>query len=106
MPFIAQVAVGRRDKLTVFGNDFDTPDGTGVRDYIHIMDIAEGHVAAVKYLLRPECLGVNIFNLGTGGGNKTITSKTSLSLLIHSARLTVNSLVTNIFFILFCFARF
>ena len=68
MPFIAQVAVGRRPKVTVFGSDYDTPDGTGVRDYIHIMDIADGHVVAVKHILRPECLGTNIFNLGTGGG--------------------------------------
>ena len=46
MPYIAQVAVGRRDKVTVYGNDYETIDGTGVRDYIHIMDVAEGHVAA------------------------------------------------------------
>lgn len=57
MPYIAQVAVGRREKLTVYGHDYDTKDGTGVRDYIHVMDIAEGHVAAVKYILRPECVG-------------------------------------------------
>ena len=65
-----QVAVGRRDKLMVYGNDYDTPDGTGIRDYIHIMDIAHGHVAAVKYILKPECKGTKIFNLGTGGGKK------------------------------------
>ncbi len=65
---IGQVAVGRREKLLIYGSDYDTPDGTGVRDYIHIMDVAEGHVAAVKYLLRPECKGTKIFNLGTGGG--------------------------------------
>ncbi len=68
MPFLSQVAVGRRPTLKVYGHDYDTPDGTGVRDYIHIMDVAEGHVAAVKYVLRPECLGTNTFNLGTGGG--------------------------------------
>lgn len=68
MPYIAQVAVGRREKLTIYGHDYDTPDGTGVRDYIHIMDVADGHVAAVKYILQPECLGVKIFNLGTGSG--------------------------------------
>ena len=50
MPFIAQVAVGRRDHLNVFGNDYDTPDGTGVRDYIHVVDLARGHVAAIDYM--------------------------------------------------------
>jgi len=68
MPYISQVAVGRRDKLMIYGHDYDTPDGTGVRDYIHIMDVAEGHVAAVKYILRDSCLGTKVFNLGTGGG--------------------------------------
>ena len=50
MPFIAQVAVGRRDHLNVFGNDYDTHDGTGVRDYIHVVDLARGHVAAINYM--------------------------------------------------------
>ncbi len=68
MPYIAQVAVGRREKLTIFGHDYDTPDGTGVRDYIHVMDIAEGHVAAVKAMCRPGSEGVRIYNLGTGKG--------------------------------------
>ena len=52
----------------VYGGDYDTPDGTGVRDYIHIMDVAEGHTAAVKYICKPKVSGVKIFNLGTGGG--------------------------------------
>ena len=68
MPYVSQVAVGRRKELTVFGNDYDTPDGTGVRDYIHVMDLAEGHVAALKYM---EAKGFNeysVFNLGTGIG--------------------------------------
>jgi len=66
MPYISQVAVGRREKLSVFGNDYDTHDGTGVRDYIHVVDLAKGHVAAVKYLLaNPGC---DVFNLGTGTG--------------------------------------
>ena len=66
MPYIAQVAVGKREKLSVFGNDYDTPDGTGVRDYIHVVDLAKGHVAAVK---RAETVkGCEIFNLGTGVG--------------------------------------
>lgn len=64
MPFISQVAVGRREKLTVFGNDYDTPDGTCRRDYIHVMDLAEGHVKAAEYAVSHE--GTEIFNLGTG----------------------------------------
>ena len=66
MPYITQVAVGRREKLSVFGNDYDTPDGTGVRDYIHVVDLAKGHVAAVKYTT--ENKGCEVFNLGTGTG--------------------------------------
>ena len=66
MPYITQVAVGRREKLSVFGNDYDTPDGTGVRDYIHVVDLACGHVAAVDYVLRNT--GCEVFNLGTGTG--------------------------------------
>jgi UDP-glucose 4-epimerase len=66
MPYVAQVAVGRRPHLQVFGNDYDTPDGTGVRDYIHVMDLAEGHVAAVSHLLDSD--GSMTLNLGTGHG--------------------------------------
>jgi UDP-glucose 4-epimerase len=66
MPYITQVAVGRREKLSVFGNDYDTHDGTGVRDYIHVVDLAKGHVAAVKYTA--ENTGCEVFNLGTGTG--------------------------------------
>ena len=66
MPYITQVAVGRRDHLSVFGNDYDTPDGTGVRDYIHVVDLAKGHVAAIKYVT--ENKGCEVFNLGTGAG--------------------------------------
>ncbi len=66
MPFITQVAVGRREKLSVFGDDYDTPDGTGVRDYIHVVDLAKGHVAAVKYVTGHT--GCEVFNLGTGTG--------------------------------------
>lgn len=64
MPYIAQVAVGRREKLTVFGGDYDTIDGTCRRDYIHVMDLADGHVKAVEYTLDHK--GVEVFNLGTG----------------------------------------
>ena len=66
MPFISQTAIGKRDHLNVFGNDYPTPDGTGVRDYIHVVDLAKGHVAAVKYL--QEHRGEAVFNLGTGQG--------------------------------------
>ena len=66
MPYITQVAVGRRDHLSVFGNDYDTHDGTGVRDYIHVVDLAKGHVAAVEYVTGNK--GCEVFNLGTGTG--------------------------------------
>ncbi len=66
MPYITQVAVGKREKLGVFGNDYPTPDGTGVRDYIHVVDLARGHVAALSALER-NC-GIGIYNLGTGCG--------------------------------------
>jgi len=66
MPYVAQVAVGRRDKLSVFGGDYATPDGTGVRDYIHVTDLAEGHVAALHWLLANT--GSLTVNLGTGQG--------------------------------------
>ena len=66
MPYISQTAIGKREKLSVFGDDYDTPDGTGVRDYIHVVDLARGHVAAMKYLC--EHTGEGVFNLGTGTG--------------------------------------
>lgn len=66
MPYISQVAVGRREQLTVFGGDYPTVDGTGVRDYIHVMDLAEGHVQALAWLKNQQ--GVHVFNLGTGRG--------------------------------------
>jgi len=68
MPFVAQVCVGRREKLSVFGNDYDTPDGTGVRDYIHVVDLAKGHVAALETLYGNPNLGCEAVNLGTGKG--------------------------------------
>ena len=64
MPFIAQVAVGQRPHLNVFGDDYDTPDGTGLRDYIHVVDLARAHVAAVDYVARH--VGARAFNIGTG----------------------------------------
>ena len=66
MPFVAQVAVGRREKLKVFGGDYPTPDGTGVRDYIHVVDLADGHVRALEWLA--DHGGAKIWNLGTGRG--------------------------------------
>jgi len=64
LPYISQVAVGKLEKVSVFGNDYDTPDGTGVRDYIHVVDLAQGHVAAINHS-QP---GVSVYNLGTGHG--------------------------------------
>jgi UDP-glucose 4-epimerase len=70
LPFVAQVAVGRRERLQVFGNDYETPDGTGVRDYIHVLDLAEGHVQALRYLLdRQRSITAN---LGTGRGHSVL----------------------------------
>lgn len=66
MPYITQVAVGRRDELSVYGDDYDTPDGTGIRDYIHVVDLASGHVKALQAIER-KC-GVAVYNLGTGRG--------------------------------------
>jgi UDP-glucose 4-epimerase len=66
MPFLAQVAVGRREVLQVFGNDYPTPDGTGVRDYIHVTDLASGHIAALAYAHGRS--GYHVFNLGSGQG--------------------------------------
>jgi UDP-glucose 4-epimerase len=65
MPFISQVAVGKRDQLSIFGNDYETADGTCVRDYLHVMDLAEGHLKALNCLAQP---GTHIYNLGTGNG--------------------------------------
>ena len=69
LPYVAQVAVGRRERLNVWGGDYDTPDGTGVRDYIHVVDLALGHVAALASLEQPACFAVN---LGTGRGNSVL----------------------------------
>jgi UDP-glucose 4-epimerase len=70
MPYITQVAVGKRARLSVYGNDYDTPDGTGVRDYIHVLDLAEGHVAALRYLLDQQASITA--NLGTGQGHSVL----------------------------------
>ncbi|KAJ8768499.1 hypothetical protein K2173_022592 [Erythroxylum novogranatense] len=71
MPYVQQVAVGRRPHLTVFGNDYSTKDGTGVRDYIHIVDLADGHAAALHKLTAPK-IGCEVYNLGTGKGTSVL----------------------------------
>ncbi|WP_417878950.1 UDP-glucose 4-epimerase GalE [Vibrio sp.] len=70
MPFVSQVAVGRREFLSVFGGDYPTPDGTGVRDYIHVMDLSDGHLAALTHVGSKQ--GLHIYNLGTGNGNSVL----------------------------------
>lgn len=81
MPYITQVAIGRREKLTVFGNDYDTPDGTGVRDYIHVVDLAEGHLCALRYAQAHT--GCEIFNLGTGHGVSVLELVNTFSSVNH-----------------------
>ncbi|KAK8955857.1 UDP-glucose 4-epimerase 1 [Platanthera guangdongensis] len=68
MPFVQQVAVGRRPALTVYGTDYNTKDGTGVRDYIHVVDLADGHLAALQKLFEDQSIGCEVYNLGTGKG--------------------------------------
>lgn len=70
VPYIAQVASGKLEQLSVFGDDYDTPDGTGVRDYIHVMDLAEGHVCAIDYAMKNK--GFEPVNLGTGKGSSVL----------------------------------
>lgn len=72
MPFVQQVAVERRPELTVFGNDYQTKDGTGVRDYIHVMDLSDGHTAALDKLFKTKDLGCEVYNLGTGQGTSVL----------------------------------
>jgi len=82
MPYVAQVAIGRREFLTVFGNDYDTHDGTGVRDYLHVMDLAQGHLSAIQYMEQKQNEqqassdkskgGLYVFNLGTGNGSSVL----------------------------------
>ena len=68
VPYIAQVAIGKREMIHVFGNDYDTPDGTGIRDYIHVVDLAIGHLKAIEKIAANPKLGLKIYNLGTGNG--------------------------------------
>jgi UDP-glucose 4-epimerase len=69
LPYVAQVAIGKREKLRIWGNDYDTPDGTGIRDFIHVVDLASGHLSALNHLKQP---GVLTLNLGTGNGNSVL----------------------------------
>lgn len=89
MPYITQVAVGKLEKLSVFGDDYPTPDGTGVRDYIHVMDLARGHVAALEYAVSHK--GTEIFNLGTGRG---FSVKELVNAFIHANGVDVPYVIT------------
>lgn len=70
MPYVLKVATGELEEVAIFGNDYDTADGTGVRDYIHVVDLAKGHIAAIKKLRQEP--GVNVYNLGTGKGTSVL----------------------------------
>jgi UDP-glucose 4-epimerase len=69
VPFVAQVAIGKREKLLIWGNDYDTPDGTGIRDFIHVVDLASGHLSVLRHMRQP---GVLTANLGTGNGSSVL----------------------------------
>lgn len=88
MPFIAQVAIGKRDHLAIFGDDYDTPDGTGLRDYIHVVDLARAHVAAVDYAVQNT--GARTFNIGTG------TSYSVLQMVDAFARASGQDIACNV----------
>jgi UDP-glucose 4-epimerase len=72
VPFITQTAIGKREKVTVFGNDYNTPDGSCIRDYIHVVDLAKAHVAALKYMEQDSFEGYDVFNIGTGKGTSVL----------------------------------
>jgi UDP-glucose 4-epimerase len=72
VPYITQTAIGKREKLTVFGDNYDTPDGSCIRDYIHVVDLAKAHVAALKLLEKDNFKGYDVFNIGTGQGNTVL----------------------------------
>ena len=72
VPFITQTAIGKREKITVFGNDYNTTDGSCVRDYIHVVDLAKAHVAALKLMEKKDFSGYDVFNIGTGNGNSVL----------------------------------
>lgn len=81
MPFISQTAIGKRERLSIFGDDYPTPDGTGVRDYIHVVDLAHGHVCAIDYLMKST--GESVFNLGTGIGYSVLDMVHSFERVNH-----------------------
>jgi UDP-glucose 4-epimerase len=72
IPFITQTAIGKREKITVFGDTYNTPDGSCVRDYIHVVDLAKAHVAAIKYMEQESFTGYDVFNIGTGNGSSVL----------------------------------
>ena len=72
IPYVTQTAMGIREQLTIFGNDYDTPDGTCIRDYIYVVDLAKAHVAAMARVLDQETEPIEYFNIGTGKGNSTL----------------------------------
>jgi UDP-glucose 4-epimerase len=72
VPFITQTAIGKREKITVFGDDYNTSDGSCVRDYIHVVDLAKAHVAALKLMEKPDYSGYDVFNIGTGQGTSVL----------------------------------
>ncbi len=72
VPFITQTAIGKREKITVFGDDYDTPDGSCIRDYIHVVDLGKAHVAALKLMEKNNFAGYDVFNIGTGVGNSVL----------------------------------
>ncbi len=72
VPFITQTAIGKREKITVFGDDYNTPDGSCIRDYIHVVDLAKAHVAALKLMEKPDYSGYDVFNIGTGNGTSVL----------------------------------
>ena len=88
MPFLAQVAGGNRPALTVFGDDFETRDGTGERDYIHVVDVALAHLAAIEYAQSTP--GLQVFNIGTGGG------VTVLELVAAFAKISARPIATTV----------
>jgi UDP-glucose 4-epimerase len=72
IPFVTQTAIGKREKITVFGDDYNTPDGSCIRDYIHVVDLAKAHIAALKLMEKEDFKGYDVFNLGTGKGNSVL----------------------------------
>jgi UDP-glucose 4-epimerase len=89
VPYITQTAAGIRERLTIFGDDYDTPDGTCIRDYIHVMDVARAHVKALEYILRERAPAIDQFNIGTGDG-------VSVKELVHFFESTTGVKVTHV----------